>query len=198
MTDTQPTPLPHGVHTDAATWNAAPAPVREIVLRHAADATHIQHLFDIEQHLIEEVHHKKGVHKRTRYQLFPSVQHHYKVTLFKKHTEMTSFDAFPSAIKSTGEDRLYAELNAHPEWQQHCRDLYRYLPETDVTAWDLEAIGNSVSPAEEQTFQRYLQLYRAMFEKYSAHGDVFIVKEHRRLARIFGWPVPAMPRTPRR
>ena len=211
MTDT----LPHGLRADAATWNAAPAPVREIILRHAADASQIQHLFDIEQHLIEEVHQKKSAHRNARYKPFSSVQHHYDVTLFKKRASISSRDVFPASFKNAGEDQLYAELDAYDlliilllgnpaagsQWKQHCLYIYHNLPHMNTTAiraWDLEAIGDRVSQAEEDTFQTYLERYRAMFEKYSALGNPVIIKEHRRLARIFGWAAPAMPRTWRR
>ena len=77
----------------------------------------IQHLWDIVQHLIDEVHHQKSA----------------------VYLRRNTWDTFPSKFKSVGENQLWHDLHGqHPRWKH---DDYRNLGPTLVGAeWDLEIV----------------------------------------------------------
>ena len=92
-------------------------------------------------------------------------------------------------FKSVGENRLWHDLDGQPPRWKH--DDYRNVGTTLVgVEWDLKS-GDQLSLAEQQIFDRYLAMYRDMFERYVPDGNVDIVREYRRLAKLFGWvPLP--------
>ena len=171
----------------AEAWAAAPGHVRSVVLRHVQHAADIEMLVEIRDYLIEQVHQKKSTLNRIGSpKPVPALAEMYtKVLLHKRHRYGSWI---PVAFASQGEDRLVAELS-HKAAHRHGINLtqvYYNRPKPIVDGWDLED-GHGLSDRERATFERYLDLYREIFEEYLAGGSPSIKREYKRLARMFGW-----------
>ena len=172
-------------------WKSTPESIKTIVLTHVALAAEIHHLYQICDHLIEQVHTLKSTKtaRSNKFRPSPAVQELYSKLLFKGKKHISELSTFPMMFEAVGAERLEKALSYRLAQQYGINiDEVYSNPEPTVVGpeWNLED-GLDLSDLERATFTRYEKLYRDIFVKYLSSNDKCILREYKRLTRILGW-----------